>query len=150
MDFEKTFNNVCWDFLSDVLQAKGFGAKLLGWIKELLLSSRSSCLVNGAQGPVCKIGKGLKQECPLSPLLLILVIDAFDGILKLAAMNELIRGLGAKSDSWRITNLHFVDDTLLFCHGSRFEAICLKVLLYRFEIASALGSISSHWSGVHE
>lgn len=95
-------------------------------------------MVNGKQGCIFKIDKGLIEGFLLSPLFFIIVVDIFDGILRLAVRNGFLKGLGAKDGAWNITNLHFTDDTLLFCEGSRFDTICLKVLLYNFELASGL------------
>lgn len=98
--------------------------------------SRTSCFVK--QGCFFKIERGLKQGCLLSLFLFILVVDAFDVILRKSVIQGYLRGLGPANGEWSISNLHYADDTLLFCQGSLFQAICLKLILYSFELASGL------------
>ncbi|GKB41011.1 RNA-directed DNA polymerase, eukaryota [Tanacetum coccineum] len=76
IDFEKAYDSVRWDFLGDVLNRFGFGAKWCGWIQECLRSSRGSVLVNGSTTEEFQFYKGLKQGDPLSPFLFILVMES--------------------------------------------------------------------------
>nr|GEW23231.1 RNA-directed DNA polymerase, eukaryota [Tanacetum cinerariifolium] len=48
VDFEKAYDLVRWDFLDDVLDKFGFGAKWRTWIHSCLRSSRGSILINGS------------------------------------------------------------------------------------------------------
>lgn len=95
-------------------------------------------MVNGKQGNHFKIKRGLNQGCSLSPLLFILVADAFDAFIKCASKSCYISGLGSSSQGWSISNFHFTYDILLFCKCLRFQVICLKILLYNFVLASCL------------
>lgn len=58
-------------------------------------------------------------------------------ILRLAISKGYFKGISPSDGGLHVTNLHFADDTLLFCQSSRFQ-VCLKVLLYNFEISSGL------------
>nr|GEZ70020.1 RNA-directed DNA polymerase, eukaryota, reverse transcriptase zinc-binding domain protein [Tanacetum cinerariifolium] len=64
------------DFLGDILNHFGFGAKWCGWIQECLRSSRGSVLVNGSPTEEFQFYKGLKQGDLLSPFLFILVMES--------------------------------------------------------------------------
>lgn len=48
VDFAKAFDLVDWDFLFDLLSARGFGDRWVGWIKSILSSLKASILVNGS------------------------------------------------------------------------------------------------------
>ncbi|GKA94541.1 RNA-directed DNA polymerase, eukaryota, reverse transcriptase zinc-binding domain protein [Tanacetum coccineum] len=48
VDFEKAFDSISWRYIDFVLYSHGFGMKWRSWIKECLVSSRTSILVNGS------------------------------------------------------------------------------------------------------
>ncbi|GJY18718.1 RNA-directed DNA polymerase, eukaryota [Tanacetum coccineum] len=66
VDFEKAFDFVRWDYLNDVLNSFGFGAKWRIWIRGCLNSAKGSVLVNGSPASEFHFYKGLKQGDPLS------------------------------------------------------------------------------------
>ena len=76
VDFEKAYDSVRWDFLDDVLYKFGFGNKWRVWIQSCLKSSRGSILINGSSTEEFQFFRGLKQGDPLSPFLLILIMES--------------------------------------------------------------------------
>lgn len=48
VDFSKAFDLVDWEFLFDLLKARGFGERWIGWIICILSSSKASILINGS------------------------------------------------------------------------------------------------------
>ncbi len=60
IDFERAFNHVNWTFLQDLLQARGFGERWIGWISSLLASTTSVVLLNGSPGCFFKWAGGLR------------------------------------------------------------------------------------------
>lgn len=130
LDFEKVFDNVSWPFLFKLLGAKGFQELWISWVTYCLSSSRITCYVNDSLGSSFKMDKGLKQGCPLSPLLFILVVDSFDAIIKHAISSD-------SRNSWVLSNLRFADATLFSSTGTG-QAVILKLILYCFELSSRL------------
>lgn len=87
VDFSKAFDSVDWDFLLDLLEARGFGRRWVGWMRSLLLSSKASLLVNGSPSEYVRYRQGLRQGDPLSPLLFVLVTDVL-GMMFTHALNS--------------------------------------------------------------
>ncbi|KAJ9565556.1 hypothetical protein OSB04_001522 [Centaurea solstitialis] len=48
VDFEKSFENLNWSFLFNMLRQMDFGNKWIGWIQGLVFTARVSVLVNGS------------------------------------------------------------------------------------------------------
>jgi hypothetical protein len=77
MDQEKAFDYVDWDFLGRVLAKMNFGPKLRAMIKCIYTDIQSAILSNGYVSPSFQVARGVRQGCPLSPLLFVLVAEVF-------------------------------------------------------------------------
>nr|CAD1831662.1 unnamed protein product [Ananas comosus var. bracteatus] len=123
-------------FLHELLIARGFNSKWIGWIFALLNSSSSAVLLNGAPGSSFQCRRGLRQGDPLSPLLFDFCVDVLFRLIDKAVLlgNLPAVGLGEVN----IHSLHFADDVLLFFNGSVKSAIIIKCILEAFSVNSSL------------
>lgn len=94
-------------------------------------------LVNGCPTSFFKGTCGIRQGCPLSPLLFLLVIEALSRLLNLAKATGKIIGIKV-SKHFNITHLMFVDDVLLFGIGDHEEWVHYKRILDLFCMASGM------------
>ncbi|XP_022041114.1 uncharacterized protein LOC110943688 [Helianthus annuus] len=95
IDFENAYDNVHWGFLLDMLRQLGFPIRWCLWVEGILMSVRSSVLVNGAPTFEFDCKKGIRQGDPLSPFLFVIVIGDDEEVLG-----------GGGSD--RVKKLHWV------------------------------------------
>ena len=75
IDFEKAFDTIEWDFLFKTLKSYNFDKTFINWIK-LLYSNITACTINNRYlSRNFTLERGIRQGCPLSALLFILVAE---------------------------------------------------------------------------
>ena len=100
----------------------------VNWIMGCLLSTKFTVLVNGTPSKFFSASRGIRQGCPLSPLMFILVIEGLSILIKDARENGLIRGIKISS-ALALTHLLFVDDVILLGTGTLHEWMAFEVIL---------------------
>ncbi|GMI65454.1 hypothetical protein HRI_000214700 [Hibiscus trionum] len=137
-DFRRAYNTVDWSFLDLIMQKMGFSVRWRKWISECLSLALVSVLVNGKPSKAFSIKRGLRQGCPLSPLLFNLVGEALSLLLKKADAMGFIEGVQIGSSDVSISHLQFADGLVVFAKGDRENVINIKRLLRVFGLASGL------------
>ena len=75
IDQHKAFDKVNWEFLFKVLKKFNFGNRFIMWVKILYTDIKSRILVNGQLSDEVNVRRGVRQGCPLSPVLYVLFIE---------------------------------------------------------------------------
>ena len=94
IDFEKAFDSLEWSFIHDTLRSYGFGASLIDWVKTLYSHSESCILNNGWASNFFEIQRGVRQGCPLSPYLFILLAEVLATAIR---KNTNIKGISVNN-----------------------------------------------------
>ena len=136
LDIAKAFDTVRWDFLQEVLQQLGFGARWRAWVSTLLGKSSSSVLLNGVRGQWFKHKTGLRQGDPLSPMLFILAMEPLQLMLNKATEQGLLSPICNRNAKLRISL--FADDAAIFLNPVGEEVQVVKHILEAFGRASGL------------
>lgn len=82
LDQEKAFDRVEWSYLHHILTRMNFGPSFRAWITLFYSQIKSSVLVNGELSAFFSVSRGLRQGCPLSPLLYILVAETIASAIR--------------------------------------------------------------------
>lgn len=138
VDFEKAYDSISWNFLDLVLQKMGFGSRWRCWIKACITTASMSVLVNGSPTKEFLMNRGLRQGCPLSPLLFNLTAEALSLVLKNATRLGMFTGASISNDRDRISHIQFADDTVIFCEPSEEQILSIRRILRGFQIAARL------------
>ena len=75
LDQEKAFDRVDWGFMYATLRKMGFSSSFLKWVSLFYTDVQSAVNVNGYLSPFFSLSRGVRQGCPLSPLLYVLVSE---------------------------------------------------------------------------
>ena len=73
LDQEKAFDRVDWDFMRSTLSTMGFGPSFISWVNLFYNRVQSAVNVNDYLSPFFYLTRGVRQGCPLSLLLYVLV-----------------------------------------------------------------------------
>jgi hypothetical protein len=70
MDFEKAFDLVEHQAIIQIMSSLGLPVNWIRWVTKILSSASTTVLLNGVPGKFFKCKRGVRQDDPLSPLLL--------------------------------------------------------------------------------
>jgi hypothetical protein len=137
LDLKKAFDCINWNFLHLVLLQCGFGLIITNWILGCISSATLAILINGEATKTFHCERGLRQGCPLSPLLFILVLEGLSILLKNSQAEGHLTGIKV-SGQIHILHILFVDDVLILTSANLAEWTLIHSILNTFCSASGL------------
>eukprot|EP00253_Pinus_taeda_P020087 PITA_20087 len=135
IDLSKAFDRVSWLYIKMILIHLGFPHAYISWIMACITSPTFSILINGSASPFFHSERGLRQGCPLSPLLFLLVMEGLSRLMESAKSSGDIRGLRI-SELCSLTHLLFVDDVLILLDGNVRDSRSFSKILKLFSAAT--------------
>ena len=129
MDIEKTYNNISWSFIIQILKRIVFGAKWVDKIRWCISTATFSVLINGSPCGFFRSSKGLRQGDPLSPYLFVLGMEVLSILINKAIDGGFLSSYKLRDISGyevQVSHMLFVDDTLVFCEDSRDQIMYLS------------------------
>ena len=108
LDQEKAFDRVSHKVLFKTLAQFGFGQNFISWLKIIYSNASTVVNVNGFFTQNIPLKCGVRQGCPLSPLLYVLVIELL--ALQLRCNPNIV---GFTVDGEKIISFHYSDDAVI-------------------------------------
>ena len=81
-DFTKAYDTIDRDFLFKVMEAMGVPIGFVAAARLLLTDTRAAAYLNGVVSPMAIFEAGIRQGCPLAPLLYLFVAEALLCVLR--------------------------------------------------------------------
>lgn len=82
LDFRKAFDTVNLDFLLAAMTRLGMDKQFLDMVQLLFKGVQAAVLVNGGKSRTFQIHRGVRQGCPLSPYLYLIIAQALNALIK--------------------------------------------------------------------
>ncbi|XP_048854239.1 uncharacterized protein LOC125722031 [Brienomyrus brachyistius] len=133
LDQEKAFDRVDHRFLFKVLGKFGFGPNYLGWLHTLYNEVGSHVVINGFLSDLVPQRSGVRQGCPLSPLLYVLYIEPLACAIRTHPGVDGLLIPGSRGTTVKLTQ--YADDTTLFVSSDQSLSHALS-LVHAFGWAS--------------
>ena len=111
VDYEKAFDNVRWPKLWETLNELGVPSHLISLVKNLYEASEAVIKIDNTLSEKCRIRKGVRQGCILSPLL----YNVYSEVVMRRVLEDWNGGV--KIGGRRFSNLRYADDTLLIANS---------------------------------
>jgi len=94
----------------------GLCLEAIDWILGCVSSTNFVVPINSSPSSFFKSSRGLRQGCPLSPLLFLLIIEDLSRVIQSQVREKNLEGVTV-ARGLNVTHLMFVDDIILFGNG---------------------------------
>ena len=136
LDISKAYDWVEWPFLEKIMEKLGFPQRWIERVMSCVTTPSFFVLVNGKPHGMIHPARGICQGDPLSPYLFLLCAEGFIALLAKAELDGKITSVSICRGALRVTNLLFVDDSLLFYQATLREGEVVAEILQTYERAS--------------
>ena len=109
----------------------GFSVPFISWVMRSLSSVSFVVLINLVTSSFFKFGRGLRQGCPLAPLLFLIVVEGLGRSLLAAKASGYFHGISFGNDI-TLTHVLFVDDIVMVSDGSEKSLSSLYEIMQTF------------------
>ncbi|KAL3701503.1 hypothetical protein R1sor_019525 [Riccia sorocarpa] len=135
LDFIKAYDRVDHAFLWRTLECQGFDQEFISLVQGITREGLAQVHVNAAFTKEIKVSRGVRQGCPLAPLLYALYTHAFMSLLCKANRENRIGGLFIQPGA-ALGHQLFADDTGICIKTREEDFEELKKVLMQYELAS--------------
>ena len=126
LDFEKAFDTVNHNFLHATLEKFNFGNSFIKWVKTIYNKAEACLSNNGWTSKPFEIQRGIRQGCPLSALLFLLVVEILGNQIRKNTDDGL--EIRLKNCKKYIQVSQLADDTTVFLRNEQAVKNCLQVI----------------------
>ena len=125
IDFHKAFDTVSWQFMQQVMDFMNFGKYFRECVKIMYNDIESGIMNNGHASTFFKPSRGIRQGCPISANIFILIVE----ILAHSIRNDpRIHGIKIDGKVYKVSQ--YADDTCLFIENEQ----AFKIALTTFQM----------------
>ena len=136
LDMSKAYDRVEWRYLKVIMRKLGFNERWISLVLMCISTVSYSVLINGeAKGNIVP-SRGLRQGDPISPYLFLLCAEGLSAMLRKKEEQGNIKGISVSRGAPQISDLFFVDDSIVFCRATVDEGRRILKVLEDYEVKS--------------
>ena len=142
---EKAFDRVNHDVLNKTMRAFGIGENFIKWVTTIYSNATTLININGFFTERIPLKRGVRQGCPLSSLLYVMVIEVLALQLR---MNPNIVGFTIEGE--KIVSTHYMDDaTIIITQNRCFKEVIKEIKEYEEASGAKVnyGKTKGLWTG---
>lgn len=124
LDIKKAYDSLNRDFLFEALRQFGFPATFVHLIERMHTDNTASFMVNGYRSKKIPVTSGIRQGCPLAPLLFIIAIESLA-----LGIKQLPNVKGIQTAGIEVKFAGFVDDSAIFLNNIQDLGFILEKLV---------------------
>eukprot|EP00253_Pinus_taeda_P010247 PITA_10247 len=132
LDMANSFDRVDHSFLTATLKRLGISKNFISIINGCISNPWTAPLINGRPNNYFRSSRGLRQGCPLSPFLFIIIVETLSIHLENLHRQKEITGIHIERGTKEINHSLFADDTLLIGGASSLMEKRFKKVLDAF------------------
>lgn len=137
LDLEKAYDLLDWSYIKACLLRFGFHYDWIELVMHCIKSVSFSIILNGSPQGWFQPSRGIRQGDPLSPYIFILAMEPLIRRFNSLAVNSKAQvGILSSPLGFRISNLMFADDCLLFAKATKKATRNICKVLDAFSAAS--------------
>eukprot|EP00253_Pinus_taeda_P010868 PITA_10868 len=137
IDLQKAYDCIDWGFIRCLLAHIGIRPDMIMWIMACIENVNYAININGIPTSFFTAGRGLRQGCPLAPIIFILVMNSLSLHINNAVNDHRCSPIRISRHISLSHNL-FVDDILLCAMLQRPSWQCLLDIMINFQKATGL------------
>lgn len=134
LDIAKAYDTVDRGFLMQAMQTAGASAGMVDWVRLLLTDTRAVADVQGCLSQSALWHAGVRQGCPLSPLLYLFIAEALSMWLRQ------LQDVGVTVDGDRYTSTQYADDTKVYLPSLQ-EPVVTQLMAHLARYGEATGQL---------
>ena len=144
IDAEKAFDKIQHPFMIKILQKMGKEGTYLNIVKAIYDEPTANIILSGEKLKAFPLSSGIRQGCPLSPLLFNIVLE----VLATAIREEKeIKGIQSRKEEVKLSL--FADDMILYIRSAQISHSVVSDSLQPHESQHARSPCQSPTPGVH-
>ena len=136
-DFRKAYDTVHRGFLLAVLRQLGLGDGFVRWVQLLLSRTLAAAAANGCVSLPALFSAGVRQGCPLAPLLYLCLAQALLRLLQAC-------GIGIQAAGLNLAALQFADDCKALLEGGTPQQTADRVQSFLAAMATFAAASGQH------